>query len=291
MDLISSVCILLCVLCVVITPIAFIVWVVMLIRKSERRRKAKRFFLCSLVGIVLFTVVGIITLPSASCEHEWETIEQTKPTCTESGTVVERCALCDIEREPKEVPPTGHIYTETIVQEASCASTGLVEKSCSVCNEVESVATEKTPHAYEVTSTKEATFEAPGTEESTCSVCGDVKRKEIAKLGTKDNPGKVTVEQLVSEINSNQDAAKAKYNGQWIEITGKVLEAGNVAGMGRFCLYGAFGVDSLRIVCWVNEEVLAPFTYQGTTVTFLGQVREITTFNATEIGDCQIISE
>ena len=35
--------------------------------------------------------------------------------------------------------------------------------------------------------------------------------------------------------------AKAKYNEQWIEITGKVLDADNVAGMTRFYLYGKSG--------------------------------------------------
>ena len=200
-----------------------------------------------------------------------------------------KCKECKYE-ETEAIPATGQTYIEKIVQEASCTSTGITEKTCSVCNKVESVTTEKVPHSYEVTSTKEATLEAPGTEESTCSVCGDIKQKELEKLGTKENPGKVTVEQLVSEINSNKDAAKAKYNEQWIEITGKVLDASNAAGMSKFYLYGKSGDSGLRIICWVKEEVLKPFEYQGEIHTFLGQVREITTVNATEIGDCEIIS-
>ena len=31
------------------------------------------------------------------------------------------------------------------------------------------------------------------------------------------------------------EAAKTKYDGKWIEITGKVIDADGVAGMPRFC--------------------------------------------------------
>ena len=56
-------------------------------------------------------------------------------------------------------------------------------------------------------------------------------------------------------------------------------------------MYGESGDSGLRIICWVKEEVLKPFDYKGEIHTFLGQVREITTVNATEIGDCEIISD
>ena len=287
MEQITNICLFLCGLSGLIAPLALIAWIVMRIKKSEKKKKAKIFFLCNLAVFVLSTAVGAATL----CEHEWETIVKNAPTCTESGTSIMHCSLCDTEKDAGEIPPKGHTFTEKTLQKANCTRTGLVEKTCSVCNVVESVTTEKSPHAYEVTSSKEATLEASGVEESTCTVCGDIKQKELAKLGTSGNPGKVTVEQLVSEINSNKDAAKAKYNEKWIEITGKVLDADNVAGMTRFYLYGEHGGSGLRIVCWVNKDMLKPFEYQGEVHTFLGQVREITTVNATEIGDCQIISK
>ena len=114
---------------------------------------------------------------------------------------------------------------------------------------------------------------------------------EVTVGSAKEHPYVLTISDLVTEIETNIDVAKYKYNEQWVEITGKVLDADNVAGMTRFYLYGEFGGSGLRIVCWVNEEVLKPFDYQGDTVTFLGQMREITIVNATEIGDCQIISK
>ena len=99
----------------------------------------------------------------------------------------------------------------------------------------------------------------------------------------------VTVSQFANEIKTNVDAAKTKYNGKWLQITGKVLSAHNVAGMTSFYLHGERGGSGLRIVCWVNKEVLKPFDYRGEVHTFIGQVREVTTVNATEIGNCEII--
>lgn len=106
---------------------------------------------------------------------------------------------------------------------------------------------------------------------------------------SRSNPLVVTVSQFAKEINSNTDAAKMKYNGKWVRVTGKVLSAHNVAGMTNFYLYGKKGDSGLKIVCWINEEVLKPFDYRGETHAFIGQVREVSTVNSTEISDCEII--
>lgn len=106
---------------------------------------------------------------------------------------------------------------------------------------------------------------------------------------SRSNPIIVTTSQFAKEINSNIDNAKEKYNGKWIQITGKVNSAHSVAGMTSFYLYGEKGGAGLKIVSWVNKEVIKPFDYKGETHTFLGKVREVTTVNATEIGDCEIV--
>ena len=106
---------------------------------------------------------------------------------------------------------------------------------------------------------------------------------------SRSTPIVVTSSQFANEIKSNTDAAKTKYNGKWVQITGQVLSAHNIAGMTSFYLYGEKGGSGLRVVCWVNEEVLKPFDYRGETHTFIGQVREVSTVNSTEIGNCEII--
>ena len=110
---------------------------------------------------------------------------------------------------------------------------------------------------------------------------------------SKDNPIVVTVEEFVNEINNDVDAAKLKYNEKWIEITGKVTDYSryNSDSLSGFYLYGDYGDDKLRVVCWQNKGELKPFEKIGDTCTCTGIVREVTTVNATEIGDCVIVFE
>lgn len=116
------------------------------------------------------------------------------------------------------------------------------------------------------------------------------EEKPVAPLGSsRSNPIVVTASQFANEIKSNTDTTKTKYNGKWVQISGKVLSAHNVAGMTSFYLYGEKGGSGLKVVCWVNKEVLKPFDYKGETHTFIGQVREVSTVNSTEIGNCEII--
>ena len=288
MEFISGLCGILCALCMLAAPVALIIWLVLLLAKSEKKKKAKRFFLSTLSGIVIFTIIGVATFQE--CEHNWNTIETISATCTEGGHAVMVCTLCDFE-ETTTTPATGHRFNEEVIQAATCLETGAVKKTCTVCNLTEEVVLNKVEHSYEYITTKDPTLEEEGIETGTCSACGDILEKEISMLGTKTKPGEVTVSELVAEINSNIDAAKNKYNGKWIKITGKVLSAENVAGMTRFYLHGEYGSSGLKIVCWVNDQVLKPFEYTGETHTFVGQVREITVVNATEIGDCTIVED
>lgn len=242
--------------------------------------------------IIAICLLVVIVSSFAGCcfTHELEVVSQEAASCENAGVAVYKCANCDYE-ETKTTPATGHSFTEEVVQAATCSATGTAKKTCSVCSKTEEIVLDKVEHTYEYTTTKAPSLEENGIETGVCTVCGDTQEKEISKLGTKTNPGEVTVSELVAEINANKDAAKSKYNGKWIKITGKVLSANNVAGMTRFYLYGEHGGSGLRIVCWVNEEVLKPFDYTGETHTFIGQVREITTVNATEIGDCTIVKD
>ena len=181
MEQVSNICGVLCVLCVLIAPVAFVVWIVMLIRKSERKKKAKRFFLGTLAGIVLFTAIGVATSPATHCDHEWETIEQTKPTCVESGTSITRCTLCDTEEAAEELPPTGHTWVETR-KEATCTEQGEVVKECSSCGSKTSgplVA----QHNYAETVVTEPKCTSEGTAQLVCSACGDKQDKSIPATG------------------------------------------------------------------------------------------------------------
>jgi Ca2+/Na+ antiporter len=103
----------------------------------------------------------------------------------------------------------------------------------------------------------------------------------------------VTVEEFVDEINADIESAKDKYNGKWVEITGRVTDYSryNSSSLSGYYLYGEYGDEGLRIVCWQNKGAELQFTKVGCMCTCTGLVREITTANATEIGDCRIVFE
>lgn len=97
----------------------------------------------------------------------------------------------------------------------------------------------------------------------------------------------ISVSELVAEINKDKAAAGEKYNGQWIEITGTVTYISKGAGMTGYYLWGERGGSGLNITCWVDEADDTGLSV-GDTVTFIGAMREVSTFNNTEIGLCVI---
>ncbi len=97
----------------------------------------------------------------------------------------------------------------------------------------------------------------------------------------------ITVEQLVNEINKDIQVAADKYNGKWVQITGKVTHISDGGDMYGYYLYGEKGNSGLKITCWVTETKKS--TSVGQTKTFLGVMQEVTTVNNTEITKCTIV--
>ena len=113
--------------------------------------------------------------------------------------------------------------------------------------------------------------------------------QEIPVGSNKDHPFVITANELANEINADTAAAKQKYNGKWVEITGEITGT-STSGFGYgYYLYGestTTGYRGLRIMCWCDDLPYSE-TKVGNTHTFVGQVLEITTVNATEIVDCE----
>jgi hypothetical protein len=100
----------------------------------------------------------------------------------------------------------------------------------------------------------------------------------------------ITADQLVNEINTDIKAAKEKYNGKWIQITGTVTYVSEYSiggGLYGYYLYGKFADEGLKITCWMDDSKKR--AYVGETKTFLGIMREVTTVNNTEITKCKIV--
>lgn len=104
---------------------------------------------------------------------------------------------------------------------------------------------------------------------------------------TSKKPIVVTINKFVNEIVEDIEAAKEKYNGKWIQITGTVKDISDAGDMIGYYIYGAKGVPGLKITCWVyNEKLVANIDQE---VTFKGIVREVSTVNNTEIGECTLV--
>ena len=245
----------------------------------------RKFFLGFLVFAIFINLVG------CCLSHDYVEIDRKDAACDTDGSIIYMCSNCE-EEQTEIIPAVGHALYEETVQEATCTDVGLKQKICSSCGYTEDIEIAISEHNYEYSVTKEPTLEAPGIEKGVCTTCGDVHERELMRLGlTRSNPGVVTVDELVRAIRSNNyDANEKKYNGKWVKITGKVLDADNVAGMTKFYLYGKEG-SGLRIICWVDQELWKPFDYRGKTYTFIGQIREVTSVNATEIGNCWIVTD
>ena len=97
----------------------------------------------------------------------------------------------------------------------------------------------------------------------------------------------ISVSELVSEINKDKAAAGEKYNGQWIEITGTITYISESAGVTGYYIWGERGASGLNITCWVDKVDDTDLSV-GDTVTFIGAMREVSTFNNTEVGLCVI---
>lgn len=116
-----------------------------------------------------------------------------------------------------------------------------------------------------------------------------VEVTEIVEVGdSKETPFVLTADELATEIEADIEKAKEKYNGKWVEITGKISGTSNGGIVYGYYIFGESATTGLRIICWCDD---GPYSgsVTGDTRTFLGQLREVTTFNATEIGDCEII--
>ena len=103
-------------------------------------------------------------------------------------------------------------------------------------------------------------------------------------------PFVVTVDEFACEIKADVNAAKDKYDGKWIKITGKVTDYSRYSSssLNGYYLQGKYDKEGLKIVCWQNGEADLQFTKVGCMCTCVGRVSEISTINTTEIVDCQI---
>ena len=106
------------------------------------------------------------------------------------------------------------------------------------------------------------------------------------------NPIIVTVEEFANEIKADISAASDKYNGKWIQITGRVTDYSryNSSSLSGYYLYGKYAQEGLRVVCWQNKKAEQQFLYVGRMCVCIGKVSELS-ISTTELVNCDISFE
>ncbi len=126
-----------------------------------------------------------VTETPAECVHEWDKwIISQDGTCTEQGIKYRECTLCG-KIETGFIGAEGHVYGEPVTVEATCSSEGYTAKTCTRCGDVQKEnVVPALPHTYGEWSEKLApTCTETGSKERSCSVCNSIETEVVPALG------------------------------------------------------------------------------------------------------------
>ncbi|MGN1194125.1 MAG: leucine-rich repeat domain-containing protein, partial [Acutalibacteraceae bacterium] len=119
-------------------------------------------------------------------QHEYAETSRIEPTCTEAGTVVYNCTVCN-EEKTESIDPLGHDYSTewTIDIQPDCINEGSKSHHCSRCDsKTDITVVPALGHDMgEYVQTKAPTCTAKGSEKSTCSRCSYYETRDIDPLG------------------------------------------------------------------------------------------------------------
>ncbi len=148
----------------------------------QNHPKKKLIVTLSIVSLSVLVALSLLLVYyfTKPCEHflDGGTIIK-EPTCTEAGSKVFLCQLCEYA-EYSEIPLIEHNVKSEIVLDATCKDEGEKKFTCTVC------AFEKTEslpiideHDFKSEIVLDATCQSEGEEKLTCTVCSIEKTKSI----------------------------------------------------------------------------------------------------------------
>lgn len=96
------------------TPIAFLVWIILLIAKTPKKRTAGKILLGCIAASLTSFVLSFIwwTITSPDCEHQWDITTNKEATCLYDGQQTKRCSLCQ-ETTTTTIKAIGHNWVES----------------------------------------------------------------------------------------------------------------------------------------------------------------------------------
>jgi hypothetical protein len=160
-------------------PIVFVIWIIQLIKKSDKKKKTGHILRWLLVGFVVTTVIGAATFEE--CEHSWQTIIK-EASCTERGECTKKCFVCG--KTTTETIEAHHNYTETVVSEPKCETEGKAQLVCSACGDTQEKYISATGHTWsEENAVTEPKCGKDGISQVVCTQCGSKENKAIAATG------------------------------------------------------------------------------------------------------------
>ena len=149
---------------------------------------------------LLFVFTLFFSLFIIGCHKHNYTEEIINPTCVTNGYTVYTCTCGDSYKDD-EVDALGHTYGEwKVVKEATEEETGLKERKCNICNELETQTIPTLSHTHSYTSVvTKPTCTTKGYTTYTCT-CGDsYKDNEVDALGHTYSDWKVVKEATETE--------------------------------------------------------------------------------------------
>lgn len=111
--------------------------------------------------------------------HSWKQIASTASTCTEAGSVTNKCTVCQTVKKTESGSALGHDY-ETQVVEPTCSSIGYTLHTCSRCGDTEQTdQVGMSDHTYQQVVISEPTCHSVGYLRNICTVCGTHTTEEM----------------------------------------------------------------------------------------------------------------
>ena len=94
-------------------PVAFLIWIILLMKKAPKKRAAGKILLgCIIISVISFVLsFTCYMMSSSSCEHQWDITINKPATCLYEGQQTKTCSLCN-KTETRTIQAIGHNWVE-----------------------------------------------------------------------------------------------------------------------------------------------------------------------------------
>lgn len=120
------------------------------------------------------SIFGTSGKASKTCDHDYDSLVTTEPTCVAEGIKTFTCTKCG-KSYTESIPATGeHKYSSDVTKKATCKEEGVTTYTCETCwDSYEKISL--TDHEYASVVTEEpASLFTKGKQFTRCIVCGEV---------------------------------------------------------------------------------------------------------------------